>query len=95
MAKFMVTESGTLVNIDQIMAVSYKQDGDFTTVVMTDGSTFDMPGNNISYILNENNKVTMRDKQFANLINDKFKMTLSSILARLDSILKVVEKKVK
>lgn len=75
----------TWINIDTIVSMSYDSEADATYIFSCDDPNehFVMNGNIINDILNANNELTMNDKNFANYIYNKFKLTLSSILAQI------------
>ena len=65
--------------------MGYDEENDVTYIFSCDDPDehFSIPGNVISDILNVNNELTMKDKNFANYIYGKFKMALSSIVAQI------------
>ena len=83
------------INIDTIVSMYYDKDADSTYIFSCDDPSehFTVEGNVTSAILNLNNELTMRDKNFAIYFVNKFKIVFSSMIARLDSISKIVEKR--
>lgn len=95
MAKFYKLNDTIWINLDTIVSMYYNEEDDTTYIFSCDDPSeyFKHPGNIVSNILNANNEVTMRDKNFVNLLVNKFKVTLSCIVARLDCISKIMDKR--
>ena len=93
MARFIQLEK-TWVNIDMIVSMYYDKEDDCTFIFSADSPDehFSLKGDCINQILNANNDLTMHDKLATNRMSDKFKSVLASIVARLDSISKNIER---
>lgn len=92
MARFLnFNNEDVIINIDLILSVYYDEESDKTLLYCSNDSFLEFHGNQVSKILNANNDVTMHDKHVANLIVDRFKMSLSSVVAKLDKIMKLIE----
>lgn len=95
MAKFIKSplDDHAYWNLERITLVRYMPDKDMTNIYFgDDDSPLIINGDCTNAILNANNELTMHDKHVANLIIDKFKMHISSIIAKLDKIIRLLEK---
>lgn len=95
MAKFYKLDEKVWINLDTIVSMYYDKEDDATYIFSCDDPSehFVHSGDITSSILNANNELTMKDKNFANYIMNKFKSVLALMLARLDCISKIVDKR--
>ena len=99
MAKFfkLNTNNPIWINIDAIVSMYYDKEENKTYIFSCDDPSEHMTveGDITNVILNANNDLSMHDKLFGNYLYNKFKGSLSSVVARLDAIYKYTEKKVR
>ena len=97
MAKFYLLEcpNPVWINIDSIVSMYYDKEEDRTYIFSCDDPSehFTINGDITSLILNANNEITMKDKLFCSYLINRCKGTASSIVSKLDSIYKFIDRR--